>query len=123
MWTKISNYAQKLWEDMGHNIEEQEILVAQMLNFKESKVLMQRLLLKIVLHHVQYSTWWMSCEDQPPFAKQLVLKIFAITPHSASCERMFSALGWLYGKEEQLWILVQLSPWPNFGILSKQYAF
>ena len=52
MWTKISNYAQKLWEDMGHNIEEQEILVAQMLNFKESKVLMQRLLLKIVLHHV-----------------------------------------------------------------------
>ena len=40
----------------------------------------------------------MSCEDQPPYAKQLALKIFAVTPHSASCERMFSVLGWLYGK-------------------------
>jgi hypothetical protein len=24
--------------------------------------------------------------------------IFSITPHSASCERLFSALGWLFGK-------------------------
>ncbi|PKY56631.1 hypothetical protein RhiirA4_428387 [Rhizophagus irregularis] len=37
-------------------------------------------------------TWWMSCEDMPPFVKNLALKMFAVTPHSASCERMFSAL-------------------------------
>ncbi|PKB99879.1 hypothetical protein RhiirA5_382851 [Rhizophagus irregularis] len=30
--------------------------------------------------------------------KQLALLIFDITPHSASCERTFSALGWIYGK-------------------------
>jgi hypothetical protein len=24
--------------------------------------------------------------------------LFSITPHSASCERLFSALGWLFGK-------------------------
>ena len=41
----------------------------------------------------------MSCNDQPPYLKQLVLKMFAITPHSTSCERMFSALGWYYGKK------------------------
>ena len=34
MWMKISEYAQNLWENMGYNIDEQEILVAQMLNFK-----------------------------------------------------------------------------------------
>jgi hypothetical protein len=34
MWTKISEYAQNLWENMGYNIDEQKILVAQMLNFK-----------------------------------------------------------------------------------------
>jgi hypothetical protein len=34
MWTKILEYAQNLWENMGYNIDEQEILVAQMLNFK-----------------------------------------------------------------------------------------
>jgi hypothetical protein len=96
MWTKISNYAQKLWEVMGHNIKERVILVAQMLNFKEKQGTYATAFVK---NRVTSRTWWMSCEDQPPFAKQLVLKIFAITPHSASCERMFSALGWLYGKE------------------------
>jgi hypothetical protein len=25
--------------------------------------------------------------------------IFSITPHSASCERLFSALGWIFGKK------------------------
>ncbi|CAB4401245.1 unnamed protein product [Rhizophagus irregularis] len=34
MWTKISEYAQKLWENMGYNIDDQEILITQMLNFK-----------------------------------------------------------------------------------------
>ena len=43
-------------------------------------------------------TQWMSCKDQPPHLKDLALKMFAITPHSASCERMFSVLGQLYGK-------------------------
>jgi hypothetical protein len=41
----------------------------------------------------------MSCDDQLSYLKQLVLKVFAVVPHSASCERMFSALGWLYGKK------------------------
>ncbi|GBC13351.2 ribonuclease H-like domain-containing protein [Rhizophagus irregularis DAOM 181602=DAOM 197198] len=27
MWTKISEYAQKLWENMGYNIDDQEILI------------------------------------------------------------------------------------------------
>jgi len=31
----------------------------------------------------------------------LAIKIFSITPHSADCERTFSALGWLYGKRRQ----------------------
>ncbi|CAB5091095.1 unnamed protein product [Rhizophagus irregularis] len=34
MWTKISEYAQNLWENMGYNIDDQEILITQMLNFK-----------------------------------------------------------------------------------------
>ncbi|CAB4487162.1 unnamed protein product [Rhizophagus irregularis] len=34
MWTKISEYVQKLWENMGYNIDDQKILITQMLNFK-----------------------------------------------------------------------------------------
>ena len=41
----------------------------------------------------------MSCDDQPSYLKQLALKMFAIIPYSASCERMFSALVWYYGKK------------------------
>ncbi|CAB5381734.1 unnamed protein product [Rhizophagus irregularis] len=67
MWMKISNYAQSIWKNMGYSVEDQEILVAQMLNFKEK-------------------------QDMPPFVKNLALKMFAVIPHSASCERMFSAL-------------------------------
>ena len=95
MWTKISEYAQNLWENMGHNIDEQEILVAQMLNFKAKEGTYAT---PFVKNRVTPRTWWMSCEDQPPYVKQLALKMFAVIPHSALCERMFSVLGWLYGK-------------------------
>ena len=89
MWTKfqiIHKSYEKIW-GRARNFS---------WNFKESKVLMQRLLLKIVLHHVHGG-----CPVKINLLLQnnWVLKIFAIIPHSASCERMFSALGWLYGKE------------------------
>ena len=29
---------------------------------------------------------------------QLALKLFSVTPHAAGCERVWSNLGWLYGK-------------------------
>ncbi|RGB42104.1 hypothetical protein C1646_662445 [Rhizophagus diaphanus] len=77
IWTKISEYVQKLWENMGYNIDDQEILITQMLNFKAKQG--------------TYST--MSCEDQPPFLRDLALKVFAVTLHNASCKRMFSVLG------------------------------
>ncbi|CAB4480722.1 unnamed protein product [Rhizophagus irregularis] len=37
MWTKISAYAQDIWKNMGYDINDQEILIAQMLNFKDKQ--------------------------------------------------------------------------------------
>ncbi|CAG8854993.1 35711_t:CDS:2, partial [Gigaspora margarita] len=48
------------------------------------------------------SVWWMSLEDN--FLKnkdhicQLAHKLFFVTPHAAGCKRIWSALGWYYGK-------------------------
>jgi len=46
--------------------------------------------------------WWASLEDSFPKNKdylvQLALKLFAVTPHAAGCERVWSSLGWMYGK-------------------------
>jgi hypothetical protein len=96
MWTKISAYAQDIWKNMGYDINDQEILIAQMLNFKDKQ---GTYAVPFVKKRVTPRTWWMSCDDQPPYLKQLALKMFSVVPHSASCERMFSALGWLYGKK------------------------
>ncbi|CAG8723625.1 5049_t:CDS:2, partial [Rhizophagus irregularis] len=48
------------------------------------------------------TTWWISIEDSFPegedYLVQLALKLLSITPHAAGCERVWSNLGWLYGK-------------------------
>jgi hypothetical protein len=81
---------------MGYNVNDQEIFIAQMLNFKDKQGTYAT---PFVSNHVMPRTWWMSCDDQFPYLKQLALKMFAVVPHSASCERMFSALEWLYRKK------------------------
>lgn len=47
-------------------------------------------------------TWWLSLEDSFPknedYLVQLALKLFSVTPHAAGCERIWSNLGWIYGK-------------------------
>ena len=46
--------------------------------------------------------WWSSIEDcfaeGEDYIYQLAMKLFAITPHTAACERIWSMLGWYYGK-------------------------
>ena len=44
--------------------------------------------------------WWETAQNTKEEweLQALALRLFAITPHSASCERSFSALGWFYGQ-------------------------
>src|SRR6266498_1251302 len=48
------------------------------------------------------TTWWVSMEDcfskGEDYLVQLALKLLSVTPHAAGCERVWSNLGWLYGK-------------------------
>jgi hypothetical protein len=46
-------------------------------------------------------TWWQVIDNSDDYLKSLAIKIFSITPHSAACERVFSTLGFLYGKRRQ----------------------
>jgi len=46
-------------------------------------------------------SWWLSIKDKYKYLSELALMMFSITPHSAGCERVFSTLGWLYGKRRQ----------------------
>ncbi|PKY34645.1 hypothetical protein RhiirB3_459811, partial [Rhizophagus irregularis] len=50
-------------------------------------------------HDVPY-LWWNSIIDGKfSFLSRFSKVIFSITPHSASCERLFSSLGWMFGKK------------------------
>ena len=42
--------------------------------------------------------WWLSTDDTNDNLQRLALQVLGITPHSAGCERVFSTLGWIYGK-------------------------
>jgi hypothetical protein len=44
--------------------------------------------------------WWETAQNTKDEweLQALVLRLFAVSPHSASCERSFSVLGWFYGQ-------------------------
>jgi len=46
--------------------------------------------------------WWYYVDDALPKDRnhiaQLATKLFSITPHAAACKRIWSSLGWFYGK-------------------------
>ncbi|RHZ84801.1 hypothetical protein Glove_74g102 [Diversispora epigaea] len=84
-----------IWKDLGHNADSCKELLAQLRNY--------------YLHQSPYDgtyspnidtpySWWMTCIDFKSHLKTLALKLFSITPNSAGCERIFSSLGWFYGK-------------------------
>ncbi|CAG8846315.1 40695_t:CDS:2, partial [Gigaspora margarita] len=43
-------------------------------------------------------TWWLGCKISNHYLQKLALHLLAITPHSASCERIFSILSWITQK-------------------------
>ena len=83
---------------MGKTSKERDILMSQICTYRK------RLPPFDISFHANDSVkiWWSSIEDW--FAKgedhicQLAMKLFAITPHAAGCERIWSRLGWYYGK-------------------------
>jgi hypothetical protein len=44
-------------------------------------------------------SWWTSMEIEPPYLQSLALRLFSISPNSASCERGFSMCGWITNKK------------------------
>src|SRR5438105_5165890 len=51
-----------------------------------------------VYSHDTLKSWWLGVDDEPDYLQYLALIIHDIVPHSVSCERTFSTLGWIYGR-------------------------
>ncbi|CAI2171855.1 4969_t:CDS:2 [Funneliformis geosporum] len=79
---------------MGHNKANCQTLVTQMRKFDLKQVPFD------LPYAENYDTpliWWMTCKSFPNFLEIIAIRIFGMTPHSASCERLFSTLGWFMG--------------------------
>src|SRR6266496_4478333 len=45
--------------------------------------------------------WWQTIFNGGNQLQHFAIKLFSISPHSASCERQFSSLGWIFGDHRQ----------------------
>ena len=45
--------------------------------------------------------WWQTIFDGGNQLQRFAIKLFSVSPHSASCERQFSSLGWIFGDRHQ----------------------
>lgn len=101
-YSVIANYAGELWQKMGKSQKSCETLLAQLRIYKEQKHKINGKPNPYVASYKIGSDtplrWWNACEVKPNHLQRLAIKLFSITPSSAACERMFSSLGWLYGK-------------------------
>jgi hypothetical protein len=53
------------------------------------------------IQYTPYDTpisWWSTCEDDFDHLQKLAIRLFSVTPHTASSERLFSVLRWFYGQ-------------------------
>ncbi|CAB5164801.1 unnamed protein product [Rhizophagus irregularis] len=94
---RIQKAALRLWKALGHKKASGLELHSQIRSYFDNAK----------PYDAQYSPehdvpylWWNSIIDGKFSSLSRFSKvIFSITPHSASCERLFSSLGWMFGKK------------------------
>ncbi len=53
-------------------------------------------------------SWWKMIRQKENWIQILALKLHSITPHNASCERVFSVLGWMCSKRRSRYYFLLL---------------
>ncbi|CAB4411425.1 unnamed protein product [Rhizophagus irregularis] len=91
---RIQKTALNIWKNLGHKKTSGLELKAQLRKYLDQDN----------PYSAPYSNndgpfqWWNLIIDGCSSLSRLAKIVFSITPHSASCERLFSALGWMFGK-------------------------
>ncbi|GBC40686.2 ribonuclease H-like domain-containing protein [Rhizophagus irregularis DAOM 181602=DAOM 197198] len=87
--------AMKIWSKFGSNKRSCKILLSQLRSYGDNEPPYD------MEYTDEYDTpelWWSTCRQPNNYIQKLALKLFAITPHQAACERAFSVLNWMIGK-------------------------
>jgi hAT family C-terminal dimerisation region len=92
----ILTKAGKIAQDLGYNKTKCTELLSQIRKYKLQK---EPYNLPYDPNNDTPLLWWNTCYDKN--LQDFAIKIFSIIPNSASCERIFSILGWMFGKRRQ----------------------
>ncbi|GBC48407.2 ribonuclease H-like domain-containing protein [Rhizophagus irregularis DAOM 181602=DAOM 197198] len=87
--------AMKIWSKFGSDKRSCKILLSQLRSYGDNEPPYD------MEYTDEYDTpelWWSTCRQPNNYIQKLALKLFAITPHQAACERAFSVLNWMIGK-------------------------
>ncbi|CAG8446723.1 5495_t:CDS:2 [Dentiscutata heterogama] len=93
----VQKKALEIWKQLGGGDISADFLKAQMNLYKNKKHPFDD---EFVASVDTVTNWWMSIDlkNNEEHIKRLAMKLHSISPHNAACERLFSILGWYFGK-------------------------
>ena len=98
--------AMKIWSKFGNGSSSCKILLSQLRQYSEYKPPYD---MDYIDDHDCLDIpelWWTSCRQPNNYIQKLALKLFAITPHQAACERVFSVLSWMIGNRRTRYLYI-----------------
>src|SRR5271163_4785613 len=100
MCNQIAKYAGELLYNLGYKDKASaKVLIGNMAKFKCNEGI-YKLEYNEEFHSPQI--WWKFIDNDTNILRKIALKLLSIVPHSASCERIFSGLGWFYLNRRQI---------------------
>lgn len=92
---QVALTAMQIWSKFGGNENSCKILLNQLRLYYNHKAPYD---MEYTNNYDTPELWWSTCRQPKNYIQELALKLFSITPHQASCERVFSILNWMIGK-------------------------
>jgi hypothetical protein len=96
----------KIWSKFGNNSMSCKILLSQLRQYSENKPPYDMDYIDEYDFLDTPELWWTTCRQPNNYIQQLALKLFAITPHQAACERVFSVLDWMIGNRRTRYLYI-----------------
>ena len=88
------------WKNFGGNTNNCRILLNQLRKYSEN---LSPYDMEYIDNHDIPETWQLTCRQANNYIQQLALKLFAIVPYQAVCERVFLILNWMIRKKRTMY--------------------
>ena len=98
--------AMKIWANFGNGSNSCKVLLSQFRRYSEEEPPYDLDYTDEFDYLDTPELWWTTCQQPNNYIQQLAFKLFAITPHQAACERVFSILNWMTGNRRTRYLYI-----------------